>query len=123
MELDKISPAPNFSAFGFKLKFYETEIPQEKQEEINDLIKISDEIYHLPNIVIKTEEKVEPRYLAREGKIFIPLKYVENNNDIFTTLKQIFGDKFEDVVILHEMGHAVEVDRKPLINGEKTFIK
>ncbi len=112
MELDKISPAPNFSAFGFKLKFYETEIPQEKQEEINDLMKISDEIYHLPNIVIKTEEKVEPRYEAKEGKIFIPLEYVENNNDIFTTLKQSFGDKFEEIVILHEMGHAVEVDRK-----------
>lgn len=65
MELDKISPEPNFSAFGFKLKFYETEIPKEKQEKINDLIKISDEIYHLPNIIIKTEEKVDPRFSAK----------------------------------------------------------
>lgn len=112
MELDKISPAPNFSAFGFKLKFYETEIPKEKKEHINDLIKISDEIYHLPNIIIKTEEKVDPRFSAKEGKIFIPLNYIENGDNIFSTLKKSLGDKFEEVVILHEMGHAVEVDRK-----------
>lgn len=113
MELDKISPEPNFSAFGFKLKFYETEIPKEKQEKINDLIKISDEIYHLPNIIIKTEEKVDPRFSAKEGKIFIPLDYIENGDNIFSTLKDFLGDKFEEIVILHEMGHAVEVDRKP----------
>lgn len=113
MELDKISPAPNFSAFGFKLKFYETEIPKEKQEHINDLIKISDEIYHLPNIIIKTEEKVNPRFSAKEGKIFIPLDYIENGDNIFSTLKKSLGDKFEEVIIFHEMGHAVEVDRKP----------
>lgn len=113
MELEKISPAPNFSTFGFKLKFYETEIPKEKQENINDLIKISDDIYHLPNIFIKTEEKVDPRFSAKEGKIFIPLDYIENGDNIFSTLKKLLGDKFEEVIIFHEMGHAIEVDRKP----------
>ena len=122
MELEDTLSNTTRSFLGINFRVNRTKVPLEKKKQINDLIEISDSIYHVPNIKIVLETHVEPRYLAKEGKIFIPLEYVENNNDIFTTLKQSFGDKFEEVVILHEMGHAVEVDRKPLqINGEKNF--
>lgn len=116
MELNKISPSPNFSVFGFKVKIYETEIPKEKQDKINNLIKISDDIYHLPDIVIKMEEKIDPRFSAKQGKIFIPSDYIEKGDNIISILKNFLGDKFEDLIIFHEMGHAVEVSRKQNVN-------
>lgn len=118
MEIENTSASNNFSLFGFNLNFFgnTNTLTEEKKKTINDLIKISDEIYHLSNVLVKIEEKEDPRYSAKEGKIFIPLKYSENNNDIFSKLKKSLGDKFEEVVIFHEMGHVIEVDRKNNIN-------
>lgn len=109
------------SILGYKYNIVKFQLSNEHINSINDLIEVSDNVHRINSVQVFVEETVEPRYLAKERKIFIPLKYSENNNDIFTTLKQFFGDKFEEVVNFHEMGHAVEVDRKPLINGEKNF--
>lgn len=104
------------SVFGYKYNVIKFQLPKEHINTINDLIKISDSIHPVDNVQVFVEEKVNPRYSAKEEKIFIPLKYNENSNDIFSTLKKFLGDKFEEVIILHEMGHAVEVDRKSNIH-------
>ena len=77
MEIENTSLDANFSLFGFKLNFFgnTNTLNEEKRKVINDLIKISDEIHYLPNVMIKIEEKVEPIYLAKEGKIFIPFLF------------------------------------------------
>lgn len=120
MEIEKTSTGNNFSLFGFNLNFFRNTntLTEYNNKKINDLIKISENIYHLPNIIIKTEYKVNPRYLPSEKKIFIPLDY-NNNNLNFNHFKKILGDKFDEIVIFHEIGHAVEYDR----NNNSNLIK
>lgn len=99
--------------FELPLNFYKRKAPEKEVNKISKLIKISDSIYTVKNTEIVFEKKVDPRNNGLEEKIYIPLKYSEKEDSIFNILKQYFGEKFQEIVIFHEMGHAVENDKKP----------
>ena len=81
MELDKISPAPNFSAFGFKLKFYETEIPKEKQETVFQRFGKLNEFTQGTGLGLAICSQIVKRF---GGKIWIDSEYTSGTRFCFS---------------------------------------
>lgn len=73
---------------------------------IDDLINISNDIYKI-NVKYVFKQNIDAHYNSLNKTINLPISYKFDNQKIYNTLFKYFKNDFQELIIFHELGHAV----------------